>query len=63
MFSPPSASPGRKSPVLLGLKLSPVRELSFPRFLTIIKPMSKLVFNGPILIKVSDWDLKGHLID
>ena len=39
------------------LKLSPVRELGFPRFLT----MLKLMFDRFILIKVSNCDLKRAL--
>ena len=40
------------------LKLSPVRELSFSRFLTIIKINVKMMLNSSILIKVNIWDLK-----
>ena len=36
-------------------------ELGFPRFVTIIKQMLKLIINSSILIKVSNWDLKRAL--
>ena len=40
------------------LKLSPVTELGSARFLQLLKLTLELKFNGPILMKVSKWDLK-----
>ena len=41
------------------LELSRAREFGFPRFPTIIRTNVKIVFNSPILVEVSNWDLKG----
>ena len=45
------------------VQLSRVEEFGFPVFQQLLKPTLKLIFNGTILIEVSNCDLKGRLID
>ena len=45
----------------LPFKIVSSERIGFQRFLTVIKPRLKLIFNSSILIQVSNWDLKRGL--